>query len=151
MQTDGRMKATLLDYKMIGRHCNGLYLTTVPEVDADILLTEKKSPDRRWKRESSSRVAMFEDDDYAHVLDDDMMMLKLGCNRTEDPLRKNKQHPDRAGEKSSECCQPSEEHDSNPSREEIIRARQERIFQRCITGPNWRLGGNALEAGRLGN
>ncbi|GKF76461.1 hypothetical protein Tco_0225905, partial [Tanacetum coccineum] len=30
-------------------------------------------------------------------------------------------------EKSSECCQPSEEHDSNPSREEIIRARQERI------------------------
>ncbi|GJR91606.1 hypothetical protein Tco_0215617 [Tanacetum coccineum] len=112
MQTDGRMKATLLDYKMIGRHCNGLYLTTVPEVDADILLTEKKSPDRRWKRESSSRVAMFEDDDYAHVLDDDMMI------------------PDRAGEKSSECCQPSEEHDSNPSREEIIRARQERIFQR---------------------
>ncbi|GJT10163.1 hypothetical protein Tco_0857205 [Tanacetum coccineum] len=36
-------------------------------------------------------------------------------------------HPDRVAE-SSECCQPSEEHDSNPSREEIIRARQERIF-----------------------
>ncbi|GJZ77994.1 hypothetical protein Tco_0642666 [Tanacetum coccineum] len=35
------------------------------------------------------------------------------------------------GEKSSECCQPSEEHDSNPSQgKKSIRARSERIFQK---------------------